>query len=180
MLGCSDQKDETTCNTCMSGYYLDDKKVCQKNPYGAINNCDIYDGTQDSCYQCKNQFMRSGTTAPYLCVAVITIDKCEKYSGVVNTSTCDSCSTGFYVSNNICTARKYPAISNCQTYSPKEDSCQACVSNYQLLINSNGNSCVALGSNCKGLETSAGSYCTTCNDGFMPSSGLTSCVTGSI
>lgn len=49
-----------------------------------------------------------------------------------------------------------------------------------MITNSNGNACVALGSNCKTLETSAGSYCTTCADGFMPTSGSTSCASGSI
>jgi hypothetical protein len=57
--------------------------------------------------------MRSGTTEPFLCVAVIPIDKAEVYNGTVNTSTVERCSTGFYVSNNTCVARKYGAISNC-------------------------------------------------------------------
>ena len=49
-----------------------------------------------------------------------------------------------------------------------------------MITNSTGNSCVALGSNCKTLESTAGAYCKNCTDGYMPTSASTSCITGTI
>lgn len=42
-----------------------------------------------------------------------------------------------------------------------------------------GNKCAALGTNCRTLD-SAGAYCMTCNDNFMPASASTSCISGTI
>ncbi len=49
-----------------------------------------------------------------------------------------------------------------------------------MISNTSGNACVALGSNCRTLEPALGAYCKTCIDGYMPSSGSTSCISGSI
>ena len=178
--GCNVQLNETTCSSCISGYYLDKNNACIANPYGSITNCDVYNNSPDSCYSCKNNFMRIGTAEPYLCTAVTPITNCIAYNGSVTTTTCTQCQTGFYVSSNACVARKYSTISQCSVYNPIDDSCQTCSSNYQLITNSTGNSCVALGSNCLALDATAGAFCKTCSDGFMPTSGSVSCITGSI
>lgn len=180
LVGCLAQTDSSNCATCKSGYYLDKSNQCQLNPYGAIANCSVYNNRPDSCFSCGNNFMRLGTTDPYTCTAVVPIAQCTTYSGSASTTTCTQCQTGYYVSSNACLARKYNTVSNCSVYNPLADSCMTCSSNYQLISNSTGNLCVALGSNCTALETTAGSYCTTCTAGFMPASGSTSCIAGSI
>lgn len=124
--------------------------------------------------------MRLGSAEPYLCTPVVPIDKCVTYSGSSITTICTACQTGFFVSGNACVARKNGTTANCNTYFANDDSCSACQTNYQLITNSTGNSCIAQGSNCKTLEATAGSYCKTCVDGYMPSSGSLSCITGTI
>ena len=138
---CAVPLDALNCTTCVSGFFLDDKKQCQRFPDQTIDHCDLYSNST-TCYRCgPNHFMADAN----VCTQVTPIQNCGVF--VWNQDKCQSCTDGFLLlESGFCHERTLKTINNCSDLNVTKDQCQTCVSGFKLTLDFKG--CFANVPNC--------------------------------
>lgn len=126
------------------------------------------------CTSCQTSYYLATSSS---CVGITPIPLCVTYNSAKPTTTCEACSTGYYVSGNVCVPRLNGSIAGCYTFSPKSDTCAVC--NTGFIISSNGLTCLGIIANCATQSVSnIAVSCTACKPTFYWNS--TDCVAGGI
>ena len=99
--------NEDNCQTCQDGYYKSGttKIICEKKN---LTNCDEYvTAEENKCLNCAMKFSKSATDT---CEA-LTDTKCVR--NTVNTTTCEACERGYFLSGGVCTASNKTYDTSC-------------------------------------------------------------------
>lgn len=161
-----------SCLQCQEGYFFDQNlNKCTKRTMIDIN-CEKYSITANSCILCKIGYYLSSNGKECQMIAR-SIDFCVDF---VNNSTCQTCITGYYLSNNVC----FPVIieiDNCLIYS-WSNQCQQCISGYVLIGNTKCSWPIA--QNCRTFASI--NACSSCweNNGLQQIDGIINCVSNFI
>ncbi len=126
--GYSGGNDELTCETCSTGYVLNET---QKKCLNTVVNCKIVSGIVDEkCAECLSGF----ALVNEICVAG-TIANCEEYFTNENKTSvkCKECSEGFFIESDQ-TLCAVGLVANCELYQENDGKkCQTCKDGYTKL-----------------------------------------------
>ena len=153
---CNDaDKDTGLCNSCISGYYIDNKdKKCKSNREdnefkyclvadGKCNKCEYnyYLGEDSQCSKTE----KCAESENNLCIRCsngfyLGLDhKCTKiqhciYSGSTDEYACDECEEGYYYNNlnQTCMEEKNGKFKHCKLALTSDENCSDCRNNYYL------------------------------------------------
>ena len=112
---CASYETYNKCAVCISGYYLDKDKLCQKYPEPIIQNCLTYSYWSGNKweYQCIKCASGMYVKSEKFCQPVTTVLNCITYNTTSANTGCLECASGFYVSANQCVERVNKSVANC-------------------------------------------------------------------
>ena len=201
---CSDYSSETTCNTCATGYTVYSNSGNGNGPQGTdlpdfcfvtptafgCGEFGIASSGEYYCISCAANTTQIAISTPAnsatvnnalsACVTFSAVSNCAEYNSgsIANSSyTCESCNSGYYLSNNTCVART--SITNCSIYDSDADTCDTCATGTYLSANSK--TCTANPTGVYKCSTySNATTCTSCLTGYYLSSNACPAVTSTI
>lgn len=220
---CVEEAAPGSCRVCRDGFYAHNGECLPQSVDGCleyfpnVNHCKRFKDqavtqrrlsavaclalSEGVCNLCPNLYIPSPSN-PEQCIP-ITSNYCTSSDGY--NDVCNTCQSGYYPLNGICTPQSKPnclayrtnqnyctscsspllAIAgscvssnagNCVNYNPTTNICGKCATDY---LNFNGGCRYAFDANCS-TKTSIGVLCAVCNPGFYPNAAQVLCVPQSV
>ena len=147
---CDQHETFNSCKICQTGYFLNSKKMCEKNPEQPIPYCSVYQSAS-VCVKCDNTHYLSANA----CQPVTQVEHCHTFAASENK--CQICEPGYFGNSagDSCSFRTLPSISQCAELNLIADECSACDPKYSLT--QNNQKCFKDIENCKNQDQSQGS-----------------------